>query len=65
MHPYSQRVLININEVAEILDLSVQTIRNKLSTGCFPIVPKKVGGALRWHIRDIDKYLDGLEPLRK
>jgi predicted DNA-binding transcriptional regulator AlpA len=65
MEPDPKRRMLDINELAEILDLSVQTIRNQLCKGTFPIPPKKIGGALRWDIRDVEKYLDNLKPLTK
>jgi predicted DNA-binding transcriptional regulator AlpA len=64
MDPFAQRKLINIYEVAKILDLSVQTIRNKLCAGSFPIAPKKLGGALKWDTKDIGEFLDNLKPTK-
>lgn len=59
------RRLMDINELANYLSLKCQTIRNKLSNGSFPIAPKKLGGALRWDIREVDQFLDKLEPVTK
>ena len=57
--------LIDINELAKVLSLAVQTIRNQVCNGLFPIPPKKIGGALRWDTRDVEKFLDNLKPLTK
>jgi predicted DNA-binding transcriptional regulator AlpA len=65
MESDSRRRLIDINELAKIVNLAVQTIRNQLSNGSFPIPPKKIGGALRWDSRDVEKFLDNLKPLTK
>jgi excisionase family DNA binding protein len=49
-----------VNEVAEYLGLSPQTIRNKLAAGTFPIKTKRIGRLLKWDRRDVDRYLDKL-----
>jgi excisionase family DNA binding protein len=49
-----------VNEVAEYLGLSPQTIRNQLSAGTFPIKTKRIGRLLKWDRRDVDRYLDKL-----
>jgi len=54
--------LITIDELSNYIGLKPQTIRNQLSNGTFPIPAKKIGGALRWEIREVDKYLDKLKP---
>ncbi len=56
--------LINIYELAGILTLAPQTIRNQLSTGSFPIPAKKLGRSLRFDLRDVNSYLDNLKPLQ-
>ncbi len=65
MESEPKRRLIDINELSKILNLAVQTIRNQRSKGFFPIPPKKLGGALRWDSRDVEKFLDNLKPLTK
>jgi hypothetical protein len=57
--------LIDVRKLARILDLAPQSIRNQLCAGYFPIPAKKVNGALRFDLRDVMKYLDGLKPLTK
>ncbi len=49
--------LIDINDLASILKVPAKTIRNKLSNGTWPILPIKIGKALRWRPSDIDMYL--------
>lgn len=53
-----KRRLLNINEVAGILGLSVKTIYNQISEGRFPIKVKKVGKAVRFDSDDVQEYLD-------
>ncbi len=55
-----RRRLLKINEVAEILRLRPQTIRNQLSKKIFPIPPVKIGRRLRWDERDVLKYIETL-----
>lgn len=57
---YSIRGLLSVNELAEILGLSPQTIRNKMSQGLFPIKHKKIGRLVRFDSRELEKYLRGL-----
>lgn len=49
--------LIDINDLASILKVPAKTIRNKLSNGSWPILPIKIGKALRWRPSDIEAYL--------
>jgi predicted DNA-binding transcriptional regulator AlpA len=56
--------MMKTDEVAEFLGLSPQTIRNQLSRGIFPVLPKKVGGALRWDEMDVLEYLIDLPPIK-
>jgi len=65
MESIPKRSLLDINELSKILNLAVQTIRNQLCAGSFPIAPKKIGGALRWDSMDVGKFLDKLKPLTK
>lgn len=57
-----RRRLLTINEVAEILRLRPQTIRNQLCRKIFPIAAIKIGRRLRWDERAVFKYLEGLPP---
>ncbi len=52
--------MLGINEVADYLGLSPQTIYNKLSAGTFPIKTKRLGRLLKWDRRDVDHFLDKL-----
>ncbi len=55
-----ERRMLGINEVADYLGLSPQTIYNKLSAGTFPIKTKRLGRLLKWDRRDVDHFLDKL-----
>jgi excisionase family DNA binding protein len=50
--------LISIKELGVYLNISPQTIRNKLSSGTFPIIPIKLGGKVLFDIQEIEKFLD-------
>ena len=52
--------MLGINELADYLGLSSQTIYNKLSAGTFPIKTKRLGRLLKWDRRDVDRFLDRL-----
>ena len=55
-----EKRMLDINELSFYIGLAVQTIRNQLSCGDFPIPPKRLGRKLLWDKRVIDNYLDGL-----
>ena len=53
--------LMNIKELAEILAIRPQTIRNKLSRGKFEIPTYKVGGKLVWKKSEVFNHINNLE----
>ncbi len=55
-----ERRMLGINELADYIGLSPQTIRNKLTAGTFPIRTKRLGRLLKWDRRDVDRFLDRL-----
>lgn len=55
--------MLDINDLSERIGLKPQTIRNKLNCGTFPIKTKKIGQKLLWDIQDVDRFLDGLQPV--
>ncbi|PKN66312.1 MAG: hypothetical protein CVU57_06475 [Deltaproteobacteria bacterium HGW-Deltaproteobacteria-15] len=55
--------MLDIKDLATVIGLRPQTIRNKLNCGTFPIKTKKIGRKLLWDIRDVDKFLDALKPI--
>lgn len=55
--------MLDINDLSERIGLKPQTIRNKLNCGTFPIKTKKIGRKLLWDIQDVDRFLDGLQPV--
>jgi hypothetical protein len=54
----SRRRMMDINETAAYLAISVRTIRNEMSRRVFPIKPKKYRSKLLWDVRDVDKFID-------
>ena len=57
-----EKRLLSIEELSEYLGVGVQTIRNRLCQGTFPIPAKKVCGRVKFDVRDVEKYLDRLKP---
>ena len=55
-----ERRMFGINELADYIGLSPQTIYNRLSAGTFPIKSTRLGRRLKWDRKDIDHYLDKL-----
>jgi len=55
-----ERRMMGIEELSYYIGLKVQTIRNMLSAGTFPIPTKKIGRLLKWDRKDVDRYLDRL-----
>ena len=51
--------LIDINDLAQQLKVPAKTIRNKLSNGTWPLVPVRIGRALRWRQAEVDRLKDG------
>ena len=55
--------MLTIRELSTRIGLKPQTIRNKLNGGTFPIKTKRIGRKLLWDIKDVDRFLDGLEAI--
>lgn len=55
-----EKRMLNIKELGFYIGLAEQTIKNKLSSGTFPIPPKRLGRKLLWDKKRVDKYLDKL-----
>jgi len=51
-------LLVKIDDVAKLFGLKVQTVRNMLSQGRFPLEPKKMGKSVRFRVDDILKYAE-------
>ncbi|MBI9077997.1 MAG: helix-turn-helix domain-containing protein [Desulfatibacillum sp.] len=49
-----------INDVAEWGPWAPQTIRNLLSSGTFPIKPKRIGRKVVFDIKDLETWADNL-----
>lgn len=53
-----EKRLIDIEALSIYISLSPQTIRNKLSSGTFPIKPlKSFGKKLLWDVKEVDQYI--------
>jgi predicted DNA-binding transcriptional regulator AlpA len=60
----SERKLLTVREVSEILNLKPRTIYN--CTGLkakrkFPVKPLRIGKSIRFDMNDIDKYIESLK----
>lgn len=60
-----EKRLLGITELGEYLGIRPQTIRNRLSSGTFPIPAKKVCGRVKFELKDVDGYLNKLRPTTK
>lgn len=58
--PVMQR-LLTVKETAAFLKLSSRTIYNEISKKEFPVKPLRLGRAVRFDIRDLDAYVEGLK----
>jgi excisionase family DNA binding protein len=58
-HPPEKR-LLTVAEVAAYLSIANQTIRNAVSRGNFPIKEKRIGRSVRFDVKDVEAYVDGL-----
>ena len=56
-HPGSDR-LLNVNEVAEILGISIRTVWSLRATGA--LAAYKVGHLTRWRRTDVYRYMNEL-----
>ena len=55
--------LLTIKEVARLLQISERTIYNKVRKGAerkFPVKVKRVGKLIRFHPKDVQRYIDQL-----
>lgn len=59
-----ERRLLGVKELSEYIGVSPQTIYNRINRGKFPIPYKKVFGLLKWEKKDVDEFLDKLNPHR-
>ncbi len=58
-----QRKLLNAEDIAEILGLTVQTVYNKCAKNAkhpLPVKPLRVGRKLRFRLTDVEKYIESL-----
>ena len=55
-----EKRMLNLEELAEYINQSPQTIRNMRSAGTFPIPPKQITRKLLWDKKTVDAFLDKL-----
>lgn len=63
MNNETGRRLLTVEEVAGILGISPRTIYNRVhrkSKRLFPIRAKRVGRLLRFDVREVEAYIEGL-----
>ena len=56
--------LLSVKETAELLGLAERTIYNGVapkSSHSFPVRPVRVGKAVRFDLKDLEKYIEGLK----
>jgi excisionase family DNA binding protein len=59
--------LLSVHEAAHYLGLSPRTLYNGVAPKSkvpFPVRPKRIGKLVRFDIRDLDRYVDSLNPLQ-
>jgi len=59
-----EKRLLSVKELAQYIGIRPQTIYNRINNGNFPIPYKKVFGLLKWEKKDVDDFLDELNPHR-
>lgn len=52
------RMFLRLDEVCAEIDIAVQTARNKISAGTFPIPTRKEGKHVIADVRDVGQYID-------
>jgi excisionase family DNA binding protein len=55
--------LLTVQEAAAYLGIAAGHLYNSISANAkkpFPVKPKRIGGAVRFDIRDLDRYIDAL-----
>jgi len=50
--------LLGISDVAKLLNVSVITVRRKVSTGELPCIRLTKGGPMRFDLRDVEKFVE-------
>ena len=55
--------LLSVEETAQYLSISPRSIYNRVCKKAkkpFPVKPKRIGKLIRFDVRDLDAYIDGL-----
>jgi excisionase family DNA binding protein len=52
-------LMLKVPELATVLNLKPKTVRNWIADGTCPIKPKKIRGAVRFYLKDVEQYLAG------
>ena len=50
--------LLSIGEVSKLLNVSVITVRRKVSAGELPCIRLSKGGPMRFDLRDVEKFVE-------
>ena len=50
--------LVSIGDVAKLLNVSVITVRRKVSAGELPCIRLSRGGPMRFDMRDVEKFVE-------
>jgi len=49
--------LLSIGEVSKLLNVSVITVRRKVSSGELPCIRLSKGGPMRFDVRDVERFV--------
>jgi excisionase family DNA binding protein len=58
-----QHRLLTVEQTARYLNLAARTIYNGIHRNAkkpFPVRPKRIGGAVRFDIKELDEYINNL-----
>jgi len=65
MKSYPGRILLNVDETAQVCGMSAGAIRTRLSRKAFPVAHRKMGDKTVFHVEAVARYIDGLPSVGK